>query len=237
MSERDDDRRHIDPPIAPRRPSRRAPSRDGAAGGEIAAEPRGARSMRMLRFLLPLGAVAVVFAIFSLSRPEFSSSGLPVADIAAIEAGFVVRNPSYAGRTAEGAPFLVSAAVARPDGPDPKSVTLEEVMGKTELEGGHDVVLEAPAGVYDRVGNALDLGGGVKLSGRGYTLSADTMAADIKAREARTESGVAIDGPAGLLTADRMRIVDDPDKGLIAFFEGSVAVTIVKVVESRATGE
>lgn len=218
-----------------------AAGRRGQGAEASAAPPRPRRSGgraggRWLRLGLPLAALATIAAVFWLSRPSYKQTALNLVDGMKLSAGMELSNPRYIGQTANDEPFQITAVSARPDGPDPTEIALDQVTGDITLKDGKAAQLTASEGIWMRETNRLRLSGGVTLRlSDGYEMETDAMLADIDSREIVTDGDVVGSGPVGRLEAGRARF-QDVDKG-VAWFEDGVKVLITKLVESRATGE
>lgn len=226
----------------PRGASRDAHQSEGPASpSDDPPRPRrsGSRSGgwgRVLRLGLPLAALATIAAVFWLSRPSYRNAAVTLLDGAKLSSGMEVANPRYIGSTASDEPFQITAVSARPDGPDPKEIALDQVTGDIAMKDGKAATIKASEGVWMRESNRLRLTGGVVLTlSDGYQMETDAMLANIETREVITDGPVTGSGPVGKLEAGRARF-QDVDKG-VAFFEGGVKVLITKLVKSRATGE
>ena len=94
---------------------------------------------------------------------------LPLIDKVKLGAGIQVVNPRYNGTTADGAAFSISAALAKPDGPDPVEIDLEKVSGAFTLSEKNSLAARADGGIYNRVENTVFFNGDVTVeSDDGY---------------------------------------------------------------------
>ncbi|MGF1553256.1 MAG: LPS export ABC transporter periplasmic protein LptC [Paracoccaceae bacterium] len=186
------------------------------------------RTVRLAKWLLPLGSLAVLATIF-LSGTErgVTSDLLTTEERARLGAGLRLDNPRFAGRTEAGEPFVLSAAAALPDGPMPDEVRLDRPRGQVTLGDGRVVEAEAETGLLRRSADDLTLEGAVRIAtDDGYVFTADTLSLDLASKGAATPGAVVATGPRGRLEAGRMRLegAEARGDGLVAVFEGGVRV-------------
>ncbi|SET62716.1 LPS export ABC transporter periplasmic protein LptC [Oceanicella actignis] len=166
------------------------------------------RMVRRLKIALPLMALALLSALFLWPRARGPVSGLrySTADLARLGQGMAVESPSFTGRTEQGEPFVVRAAVARPDAPDPAEVALERVEASLERRDGAQVTLSAAQGRIGVHEQTLALEGGVVLrSSDGYEVTAPSLSADLRGRSVSAPGPVRAVGPAGAIEAGAFR--------------------------------
>ena len=192
---------------------------------------RGSNRARAVRLALPLAAILVVAGVFYFaSRSAIEAPKGLTIDGVVIGDGLEVTNPRFVGETEDGSPFLLTAKRARPDGPDPENIRLDEVSGDVSLEGGRKLNARAADGLFQPKKNALALSGDVKVStDDGYTLSSEKMRFDLATRTGRTETPVRLEGPMGDMTAKSMEAHFEQD--FVATFSGDVKIMIHRLAE------
>lgn len=193
--------------------------------------------VRLLKVALPLGAAALVAALF-LSGGRDRGEGLGVSGVSIDADGLRLTEPRFSGRLEDGAPYELRADWALPDGPDPERVELGPIRAAllpapSEPEG-RTLTLSAGSGVYRPQAGTLRLEGGVTLrTSDGYTARADGFSADLRAETARTVGPVRGDGPAGSIEAATMEAARRDGAGYIRFGGG----VRVRIDPSAARGE
>lgn len=192
---------------------------------------RGGRPRRRngwVRYALTLGGVALVAAIF-VAAGQSGRQPPQEVDLALLAAGVRVDDARFLSLTARGEPLEIRADEARPDGPNPEHVELDVVTGSVRLEGGRVVTLEAARGDWRRADDEIVLTGDVEISSDdGYTLTTPALRFDTREMIVRSDAPVVGVGPAGRLTADRMILTNDDERGGVARFEGAVRLTITE---------
>ncbi|MEO1331054.1 MAG: LPS export ABC transporter periplasmic protein LptC [Pseudomonadota bacterium] len=193
-------------------------------------------AVRLMRIVLPLAAIGLMGALFLIYQPPARVGDITFVDVGKLASGLELKNPRFTGATSAGEPFLVRADRAIPDGPDPDEVELENVSGEIVRDNGETVRLTAAAGAMALRSNTLVLTGDVKITtSSGYEMTTEVLRGDAEGRRLFSDGPVRGVGPAGEITAGRMRATDD--EGGVAWFEDGVQVTIRELVDSRATGE
>src|SRR5690625_3186165 len=105
---------------------------------------RHTRAVRWMKFLLPIGALVVIGAIFLMGRERATIFDADTAaQLATVSTGMRLDNPRFSGLTDEGDPFVITADWALPDGAMPNRLTLENPVGN--LRSGKQA-LTVPAG-------------------------------------------------------------------------------------------
>ncbi|MGF1660519.1 MAG: hypothetical protein ACFCUS_13920 [Rubrimonas sp.] len=192
------------------------------------------RVVGLLKIALPLGALALVAAIFLFPRADLGES-IGFADLDFdLRDGLQVNAPRFSGRDRDGRPFAVSADWARPDRPDPERVTLGPVRGEMALEAQGLLTLEAGGGEMRPKTDRLLLSDGVALAtSEGWRLRAASADLDLREAALSAEGPVRGEGPGGEIDAAKLRAEQGPD-GYIVWFEGGVRV---RIDPERARGE
>lgn len=175
------------------------------------------RTVRWLRVLLPLAALAMLSTLFLFSRGGDSESQIPYADV---DAEAMAREPrvvapEYAGVTDDGAALTLRAtqASAGQGGGRAQDLRLD-----WQRPDGLRADLTAPqAGVAD---GAIRLDGGVRMTtSSGWTLDAQSVEAATDRSRIAARNGVKAEAPFGSLTAQRMELApaDGQDASVLSF--------------------
>ena len=162
------------------------------------------RTVRWLRVLLPLLALAMLSTLFLFSRGSDGESQIPYADV---DAEAMARDPrlvapEYAGVTPDGAQLTLRATEAAPaDG----GGSARDLRLDWHRPDGLRADLTAPrAGLSD---GAIRLDGGVRMTtSSGWTLDADSVEAATDRSRIAAQEGVQAQAPFGTLTAQRMEL-------------------------------
>lgn len=169
-----------------------------------------------LKLLLPLVALGLLSTIFLFARSTDPTENIPVATARdlADRGSEEVTAPSYSGTTDSGAMLRLEAARARPDPDAEGDVLAEALTGAMTFEDGGRIDLAAPAArVVDADGTAL-LSGGVEIeSSQGYVLRTPALTTSLSRIAVETDGRVEGTGPAGRITAGRMRIEESTAEG------------------------
>lgn len=185
--------------------------------------------LRALKILLPLIALAVFGSLFVFNNATFDR-GIQFDGVElAADDGLRLINPEFTGETGKSEPFIITAASALPDSPDPERVELEDVTGEISLAAGRDVTVSAPAGVILPKAEHMSLSGGaVMTTSDGYRLSADDAALDLRAGVLNAEGSVRAESELGVITSDVMeaRRAEDGGEGVHIWFRSRVKLRI-----------
>lgn len=192
---------------------------------------RYSRLVALMKVALPIGALALIAAIFLSARDHGDLTDIfTPEELAQLGAGLRLDNPRFAGVTDKGEPFVVRADWALPDSAMPRVIELEAPVGEIELNDGRTVSVEAATGLLDRVAETASLRGGVRLeSSDGYLIETDRIRVDLGARTARAPGAVSVSGPRGSIEASSMRARSGPGgiaEGQI-WFENGVSLVFI----------
>lgn len=214
-----------------RRGAASARSRVSRARPDRRRRSRYSTAVRWLRLGLPLAAAGVLAAVFFDNRTEVSGEFLlRTIDVAALESGMRLTNPRFTGSTPAGEPFVLTASAAQPDQPNPTEIELTDVDGSIKLSDGRNVAIRSNEAMLEPKPFRVRANGDVRLTtSDGYRFETSALELDSETREIRSLGPVFADGPVGAIRADGMRLKDDG--GLIAWFEGGVRMTIVKLAD------
>lgn len=193
------------------------------------------RAVAWMKVLLPLGAVALIAAIFLTARDKSDLTKIFTAEeLATLGAGLRLDNPRFAGLTEQGEPFAIRADWALPDSALPRLIDLKRPEGEIEMSDGRTISARAATGRMHREDKTLVLEGGVVLdTSDGYHIETGLIEIDLGAKTANAPGPVSGTGPRGQINAgsfraaagegaagagqiwfeNRVRLVFIPDKG------------------------
>ncbi len=195
----------------------RGPARKRIASGAGRRRVRTySRAVAWMKVLLPLGAVALIAAIFVTARDKGDKGDLTTIftaeELATLCAGLRLDNPRFAGVTEQGEPFAIRADWALPDSAMPRFIDLERPEGEIEMNDGRTVAATAAVGRMHREEKTLVLGGGVVLdTSDGYHVETDLIEIDLDAKTANAPGPVSGTGPRGQIDAGSFRAVAGED--------------------------
>jgi lipopolysaccharide export system protein LptC len=190
------------------------------------------RLIGWLKIALPLLALAILSTLFLVARTVDPESAIPFVDVDVADRLREPRmvEPTYAGVTKDGASLILTADEARPEkGPDAPAQA-NSLTGRLETPDGVRSDLVAAQAAIDRPERKILLSGGVKIStSGGWTLESDTLSAATDQTDIETQSPVKASGPPGTLTANSMRITQNPkdQSRYLLVFNGAVKLIYV----------
>lgn len=190
---------------------------------------RYSRFVRVVKFVLPLLAVAVLSTVFLVQREDPFDGRLVFSDTdrRSLDDGLTIQNPLITGTTAGGAGYRIAADTAVPDGPRPSEIRFTGLVAQTEQPSGRRLELVGDQGVARIDTSALTVMGHVLLTtSDGYRVQTPSAQADLAAGWIRTAE-VVVDGPTGRIEAGSMRIEERPvaggsDTKEVFFFDNGV---------------
>jgi lipopolysaccharide export system protein LptC len=173
------------------------------------AAPGGSHD-RLVGFLaraLPMavGIVAALMVITPLSPRGEVSFLLDRNKVALIDERLSVDNAMYRGRDNQGRPFSLMAGEAVQRSSIEGLVRMQDLVAQIVLSDG-PARLSAGGGTYDIDAETVSVNGPVRLTASdGYTMTADGVSVDLKARVMRGDAGVSGEVPAGTFSARTIR--------------------------------
>jgi lipopolysaccharide export system protein LptC len=173
------------------------------------AAPGGSHD-RLVGFLaraLPMavGIVAALMIITPLSPRGEVSFLLDRNKVALIDERLSVDNAMYRGRDNQGRPFSLMAGEAVQRSSIEGLVRMQDLVAQMVLSDG-PARLSADGGTYDIDAETVTVNGPVRLTASdGYTMVADGVSVDLKARVMRGDAGVSGEVPAGTFSARTIR--------------------------------
>jgi lipopolysaccharide export system protein LptC len=201
------------------------------------ARRRSARVKRLRQAILigGLGAIAamVVTAFFNPFATKLGSLGLSSLSVEGTK--IVMDRPKLAGFRSDGQPYLLTATRALQDIKHPTMVELEKVEGEIGAAGGEPTHVTADSGVYDSLGEKMELSNNVRItSGRANVLMR-TAKFDFKSGAYRS------DEPVEVRVSDGTTIVSDraeaADHGQEVTFDGHVKTRIIPQTEQHSAAD
>lgn len=168
---------------------------------------RRARLVGWAKWLLPLGALGLIAAIFLAGREagDITQVFTP-EEIARLGAGLRLDNPRLAGVTERDQPYELTASAAVPDGPMAEEVTLENPKGWIEADERRIDAL-AESAHLDRETRLLTLYGGVEVqTSDGWQGETPRLTVELDERRAAGPEPVRLSGPRGTLEAGSFRV-------------------------------
>jgi len=165
------------------------------------------RAVAWMKVLLPLGAVAVMSALYFAAQKTGDLTKIFTAEeLATLGAGLRLDNPRFAGVTERGEPFAIRADWALPDSAMPRLIDLERPEGEIELSDGRTIAARAATGRMHRASKILVLEGGVVLdTSDGYHIETDLIEFNLDAKTAIAPGPVSGTGPRGQIDAGSFR--------------------------------
>ncbi len=195
-------------------------------------QDRHTRLIGWLKIVLPLLALAILSTLFLVARTVDPESAIPFADVDVADRLREPRmvQPTFAGVTEDGASLILSAAEARPDNGADAPGRVKSLSGSLETPDGVRTELIAGQGSINATGRKIALSGGVTVSSsNGWTLQSDHLTTAMDRTDIETLAPVTASGPAGTLTANAMRLTQNPaDPGhYLLVFNGAVKLIYV----------
>ena len=194
----------------------RGPAGDQIANGTGQRRVRAySRAVAWMKVLLPLGALAVLAALFLSAQKKGDLTKIFTAEeLVTLGAGLRLDNPRFAGVTERGEPFAIRADWALPDSTMPRFIDLERPEGEIEMSDGRTIAAKAATGRMHRQQKILVLEGGVVLdTSDGYHVETGLIEFDLDAKTANAPGPVSGTGPRGQIDAGSFRAAAGPDDG------------------------
>lgn len=170
------------------------------------------RLIGWLKVVLPLMALVILSTLFLVARTINPDDALPYADVDVEERLREPRMtaPTFAGLTSDGAALTVRADEARPATSTGAGASAAALNGMLETPDGATTRLTAGSGQMDPAARQILLSGGVTVdSSTGWTIEGNRLTADMDTTDILLPDPVTATGPAGVVTADTMRLTQD----------------------------
>jgi len=203
-----------------------APAAQGGTRGDaFSRAQRHSRRVRVLKFAVPLLAVAiaVAFPVYSYLKAPVSVS--VQADGTAFSDGkLVMANPKLNGFTKQKLPYSLTATRATQDVGQQAVIDLEGINAKLPVATDNIVSVDAAHGIYNRDANTMDLTSDVSVTTTdGLVAKFKSIFLDMGKGSMKTSSPVDVSRGGSRITADSMSVQDN---GRLVVFENRVRVNI-----------
>ena len=197
------------------------------------ARRRSAR-VRLGRAAILLGGLGAVLAIVVVAffNPFATKLGSLAFNTLSVEGTKIVMDrPKLAGFRSDGQPYVLTAERALQDIKQPTMVQLRKVIGEIGMAGGEATHLTADAGVYDSVGERMELSGNVQIKNGRSTVLLRSAKFDFKSGVYGSDDPVEVQaGDDTTILADRAAALNH---GQEVSFEGHVRTHIVPQTSQR----
>ena len=200
-------------------------SQDGTRGDAFNRAKRHSRRVRVLKFAVPLLAVAiaVAFPVYSYLKAPLSVS--VQADGTAFSNGkLVMANPKLNGFTKQKLPYSLTATRATQDVGQQAVIDLEGINAKLPVATDNIVSVDAEHGIYNRDANTMNLTSDVSVTTTdGLAAKFKSIFLDMGKGSMKTSNPVDVSRGGSRITADSMSVEDN---GRLVVFENRVRVNI-----------
>jgi lipopolysaccharide export system protein LptC len=191
------------------------------------AERRSAR-VRLLRRVILIGGLGGIAAMFAAAFFRPLATGLGSLNFSALSVDgtkIVMDRPRLAGFRGDGQPYLLTAERALQDIKQPTIAHLEKVSGEIGMTGGEPTHVTADTGVYDSLGEHMELSKNVRIESARFTVLLRSAKVDFKSGAYGSDEPVEVRSRDGTtIFADRAAAVRH---GQELTFEGHVRTNIV----------
>ena len=230
MLARSNEPTNADAALAPTAPA-------GTRGDAFDRAQRHSRRVRILKFAVPLLAVAIAVAF-----PAYSYLAAPVsisiqADGTAFADGkLVMANPKLNGFTKQKLPYSLTALRAIQDVGKQDIIELEGIHAKLPLTADNVAIVDAKRGIYNRSANTMDMTSDVTVTTTdGVAAIFKSVFLDMGKGTMKTDDPVDVSRGGSRITADSMSVQDN---GKVLVFENRVRVNIdpasLKAAEAKS---
>jgi lipopolysaccharide export system protein LptC len=226
-------------PFAPPSPTRRIgvappPDREHA----FAKAKRRSGRVRLLRVAILTGGLGTVAAMLVVAffNPFATKLGSLRFGALSVEGTKIVMDrPKLAGFRSDGQPYVLTAERALQDIKQPTVVQLRKVDGEIGMAGGEATHLVADSGVYDSVGEHMELSDNIRIKNGRFTVLLRTARFDFKSGIYGSNDRVEVRGADGTtIFADRASALHH---GQELTFEGHVRTNIVPQTNREPANE
>jgi lipopolysaccharide export system protein LptC len=186
---------------------------------------------RLLRLVLPLGALVLLSTVFLVSRSIDPQRAVELADMDVTE---LAREPRIgtariAGVTREDTALMIEAESVRSLGDlqqsGPVHLTLTAPNGALNFPSGRVAQFRSDTGELDQTRDQIVMRGGVLLeTSDGYRLAMSELISRLQSTHVTGLGGIEGDGPAGSISADRVELTAKTggSGGYLLAFSGNV---------------
>lgn len=186
---------------------------------------RHSNIVRLLKFVLPLSAIAISAGFAFVTFQARNIAQVDVSAIALQNGRIVMENPRLNGVTGDNQPYNVTASRALQSSTDVNDIALEGITANLPFGPENTAQLQAPKGHLDNGKRILTLDGGFDLtSSDGMVARLEDAVFDFGARSLKTEKPVDITRQGTHIRADSMVITEG---GASLVFERRVKMVIM----------
>ncbi|MDI6027427.1 LPS export ABC transporter periplasmic protein LptC [Corticibacterium sp. UT-5YL-CI-8] len=186
---------------------------------------RHSNLVRILKFALPVAAIAIAVAFLGKSYMAAPSAIEIKSDDTAFSDGkLVMANPKLDGYTKDNQPYSMTARRAVQDASNQGVVELEGIDASLPLDKDNMAKVEAQRGVFDRDKNTLNLSQAITLTTTdGIVALFQSAFLNMAEGEMTTSEPVQIKLDGSTINSDSMNVLQN---GKVFVFENKVRVTI-----------
>jgi len=183
------------------------------------------RVVRRVIVIAGLGVVAAMLAIAFFNPFATKLGSLKFGALSVDGTKIVMDRPKLAGFRGDGQPYLLTAQRALQDIKQPTIVQLQKVDGDIGMAGGEATHLSADEGVYDSVGERMELSKNVRIKNDRFTVLLRSAKFNFKSGVYGSDDRVEVRAADGTtIFADRASAVNH---GQELTFDGHVRTNIV----------
>jgi lipopolysaccharide export system protein LptC len=206
--------------------------------GAFAKARRRSGRVRFLRKAILAGVLAAVAAMVAIAifNPFAAKFGdLKFSSLGVDGTKVTIVRPKLSGFRGDGQPYSLTAERAVQDVKQPGRVELHNLTGDIGMAGGETTHIKADAGVYDTVGEHMNLTDNIRIGNSRFDIKLRSAEIDFKSGVYKSADPVEIHaGPGTTIHADR---AEARNNGQELTFDGRVRTTIVpQTGEGEAKG-
>ncbi len=194
------------------------------------------RTVGILKVLLPLGALALLAAVFLWQQSEDLGGGLTFseADLEAMRSGLRISGPQFSGASLEGDIYDFSADWVVPEDLEMTSLEVSGLEGDVLYRDGRQITLRSDHAMIDVADRTATLDTGIEITtSEGYRATASQIEIDLEAGVIEAAGPIEATGPDGWLEAGAMRMAprdtdtDDNAIETVTDFTGGVRMRYI----------
>jgi len=187
------------------------------------------RAVGILKNVLPIGALALLAAVFLWQRSEDLGGGLTFSetDLEAMRSGLRITGPQFSGSSLDGDLYDFSADWVVPEDLEMTSLEVSGLEGEVLYRDGRRVTLRSDHAQIDITRRTATLDTGIEITtSEGYRATATRDDIDLAAGVIVAEGPIDGTGPDGTLEAGAMRMAPGADAiETVIDFTGGVQMT------------
>lgn len=186
---------------------------------------RHSRSVKVLKFILPVSAAIMAAVFVSFSYFSTSSTIAVHAEGGTISDGrLVMANPNLDGLTKDNLPYSMKALRAIQDFQNEGVIELEGIDAKLPISADNIATIDALRGVFDRNSNTLDINSPITVTTTdGMVAKLQSAFLDIANGDLKTNHAVDITIKGTKITSDSLSVLEN---GKVLVFENKVRMNI-----------